>query len=1359
MADVKAGDTLYGNASVNMEWVYKDGSALGALSQLESLKSVPLPAMYRWAKAMMEAAGGNVVILARRTPGARGTFTHHVGGAPEHVMIKIDPQYGDPDILRMVFAHEIGHMIDYMPDFPINLKEKAISIFPGAGNIIARLNKIRNTFDEFMGLHPGAPGQLTPEDKARLREEAESLLTASMIDKIIEETITTKSEVTPEMILELVRGRIETNWDDPLYRYYADMDTAAKKAAAVAAMANMVPEDWKKFAVIITKKTGKTYRVKEKVPPKPEDVEKKFDDLLREEIKKRKLFNEGIFREELNALSKWWKPYDAETETPGYVAYRQTVQELYADAMSVFINTPGELEQRAPKFYLALQNWMRTNPAFVDAYLELQGLLHGEPEEMAIKNREWLIESFGKGDAAIKAAIEKHRAEQRGTFAGYGHALYQAAVSSAAPIDRRVRGLVKQGVVFSDASNARYAMDELYNSDNSSHMFMKDVDKDIWKPLHEAGISFDNIGEYLFLRRIINERNEIINPGAFDPVSSKPQMDNLRQELGDKKFKLLEDKMFDFGEMVYFMAERAVEVGAYSRETFNEKIVPNRGNYAAFAVVHHIRTESAVSPQIHRQVGTFSDVANPFLATVMKMVALNRLIESQIAKNKIIDFMQTSFLDEISKVQRVKQGAEPRRDRLAVGHDYLHVLENGKVAYYMMPKEIVAAFHHPDLGNLSKVVRLLSSATYKIFHPLFVTYNPSFAARNLPRDLRRTHFLLAAIGSKKQKQMLAALRKGGRSYIEARKLAAESGISLGQVLAAYWKSIPVAYRRARGIDDATIDQMMREKALSIPFVTMDADLDEQPEGYQVQRLARKYGITDKKQSKWWNYTFGAVEGMNVMQETMSKVAAFNLLKSRGVPQHERAFLVNNYAGTPNWRRRGTYGAITNGIWMYSKVRWNGLASEADIATDVGRFARKAKKGKGGQEAISGTAAGYWWRRLLLSIFPAFVKYGALMGLLGASTKKMMEMIPEYYLTHYDVIPMFPFEDDDGREKTAYMTIAQDDGGRFLHNLTWTMMNFVQSAAGRHPEGRSMRKSVEHVIGNVSEQLVPNVSPVLDIASKWMLYSQGINPYDSYFNEPIIPENHWQAGGWDRDKKMISWGINKFGVVSIFTHFLHGPVFGETFGYEDESTRETTLRSLPGIQAMVRISDRGVSEKEWELISHDDREMARAKLKMPANARRLNSEKYRLNKAKSSAARNDRPWPDEREDRRKRLQWWASKYYNPIQEAVSEADVAGQDELADNLRKVLEELSTNERIDSLRGPRAKISLRRPSVRSMLRRQLSRKDKLADLLYEASREPGEASPSALDYLRDIRTIRRERELREYRERLEEAEAGVL
>ena len=48
------------------------------------------------------------------------------------------------------------------------------------------------------------------------------------------------------------------------------------------------------------------------------------------------------------------------------------------------------------------------------------------------------------------------------------------------------------------------------------------------KRLEDAGLTPEDLGEYLFHQRVINERNQMANPHGFNPKASRERLEEMR---------------------------------------------------------------------------------------------------------------------------------------------------------------------------------------------------------------------------------------------------------------------------------------------------------------------------------------------------------------------------------------------------------------------------------------------------------------------------------------------------------------------------------------------------------------------------------------------------------------------------------------------------------------------------------------------------------------------------------------------------------------------------------------------------------------------------------------------------------------
>ncbi|HET9949903.1 MAG TPA: diguanylate cyclase, partial [Longimicrobiales bacterium] len=662
-------------------------------------------------------------------------------------------------------------------------------------------------------------------------------------------------------------------------------------------------------------------------------VRETYGGLVRDEMEARHMLGRERVHEELMLLSEWWRPYDPETASESYRKYRARSTELYADALSVLLNSPGSLQARAPQFFEAWLAYLDEKPSVRQAYEEVQRLLAAGEGELYAARKAELKADFARGEAIQREA--EQRREPQG-IVGY---LKQLLVTRAAPVTdaerRQLRALGRDVPAHSAEHAVKMALQEFNHGDNVNRVMLMDINRDVHQPLTEAGISPETAGAYLMLHRIaegdrggIAEQAKaaimeltgqkewaaaraayieagkaagetapdfeydptllelaetgVLNPHGYTPVEARRQLEGMRAELGPEAFEVLERATARLREIVFRSVEEAVRVGSYSRELFDTRIKPNRDTYAPFAVLGYFT--GRVSAGIKRQVGTVSGIANPYTVAILKAMTLNRLNERQKAVRAILDVLDRDFpgQGEEQRVDRFRREKHP-----GPGKANLTYLVDGKLHYREVDQYIARVLERSDLGATTRFWKTLSSRTYGLFHPLYVAWSLGWQARNITRDWKRTF------------KNLAAAHAGRPTYRQA----VEAVLDLGRLTRAYAQTAGIAWRNARRRDDRVIRQMLDDRALGRAFHSfepVDSDLTH-------ERLLQRYGIVAPETGglrKVLGPLGRGIETMGIFQETWSKAAAFKLLGERGIGGRERAYIVRNYVGTPDATDRG-----------------------------------------------------------------------------------------------------------------------------------------------------------------------------------------------------------------------------------------------------------------------------------------------------------------------------------------------------------------------------------------------------------------------------------------------------------------------
>ncbi|HWE97601.1 MAG TPA: hypothetical protein VG269_26835 [Tepidisphaeraceae bacterium] len=912
-------------------------------------------------------------------------------------------------------------------------------------------------------------------------------------------------------------------------------------------------------------------------------------------------------RKQLIALSEWWSPYDKAKAKASYIQYRESPRELYAELLSVLLNAPGEVEARAPLAYKQFLEHLDRHAEFRDAYLTLQDVLAGTPQELAAGRRKDIREAYARGEDILKARA-KERATNRTSIIG---AIKQILFDRSAPVlDLQKTAEKKIGTRLPEALNAKYALGELAYSDNTNHLMLRRLEEEVVAPVKRAGMGLPELGEYLQLHRTATERSDLANPQGHTPATAAAMLKDLEREVGPVRYAALEKAITTFHDIIFEAVDHAGDVGTYSREKVTKELEPNKYNYATFAVLDYL--DEHISHAIIQQHGTFKDVANPFVSTVMKTMSLNRMNDLQEAKNTTIRMMLRHFPTDITKGRArhgpggmpLPPGKPPR------GREWLPVYEDGKLRHYAVDPYVAKVFANHDIGMLATVGRWLSLITYRPFHPLYVTWNVGWAMGLTFSDFQRTWRNNAIKGKP---------------------------VGLREILKAYRAAAPIAYRRVQRRPDATIDAMLEAKALDVPW--MDFEFHDEHDTFA--RMLDRYGLGDKPVKKggviraavkWMQNMQHAVEGMGSFVVSVPKIAGWQMLAARGIPEHERAYRVRNFMGHPDRKRKGLATVLTNPVFMYSNILIQFLRADAEAATEPT------------------TRAGFWLRWGLSGALPKILMRLAAAGLMGAGLKALFAAVPESDKQKGTVIPYGWARGPKGELKARYFLIPTDPWNRLMGGLLWKLTGTDDETLLHRMQG----------VLDAGYSDAPHISPTLQMANNWQQYLRGQNPYDDFRRRNIISDDDFKAGGWYANKDMLSWTGNQFGQASVLAHWLIGK--SEGLG-ERETTGEKVVGSVPGLSRFLKTSDRGIREKEELDHTVEDAEAARFRLSLPDEVRNLVRERYRLELEKENISDDDR-------ERRAELSHWYGSTYLRLTKEIKAAEHDKDADSAKELRAAL-----------------------------------------------------------------------------------------
>lgn len=976
--------------------------------------------------------------------------------------------FKDPKLFAKVLGHELGHAIDWAD-------EKDLA----RGNILGRIASLHKYLKSMLPEYPGAPGILTEADRERLMAEArnqvreESQKSAyEIIEEIVKEVpIYSESGLTADVIMSVWKDTenvMRTKYPD-LYDYLARADSVIKKEIVKQALKGLVDPRLPQGKTIIGTRQEKTTQ-KRTITPQPYTaaaVQDRFGKLLRQEIIKRRLFEREQIHRELKALTQKWNPFDESRVSPEYRKYRYSSKELYADALSVLLTNPEVLEDTAPTFKRAFFNWLAQKPDVQKTYTDIVDRLYAGSDAVGAARMERMKAGFSRGEAkwresrTAKAPFEKSLAfHLKAELVDKNQALIEA-----------MNKAIKAGKLARE-ENPVYQLEEHNYLSGKIHNLIDDIQAQVMDPLVAQGLTEVDLGQLLALRRMAIERKDIANPWGYTVKTAQDQIDYLSRSMPANKFKVLEQVEKEFRSIIRQVLDQSEAAGIISKETYDE-LSKNQG-YSTFAVVDYL--DDYISPEIIHQVGTLKEIANPFTATVMKLMSTKRLIERVKSNNAIIEALKKYDPDDILPAEAIYSPYGPARFRQKDGWGIIKTRADGKtIGYYIDPyiAETTVAQAPRLVNGLVKSLQFLNS---HYFRPVYVSWNVGFQSFNLMRDFMRAW---------KLNPNIKTLAESMQWYARAHKHAASR----------IWGKHP----------DAVIREMNERGMLSLTY--NDVLKEQTGEETHYEALAHKFDVSQTAPKSALKQVLSFWESLGDYIETLPKVAGY-LSRQGTAPIGHIAHEVRTKAGSPDFLSKGTGYAVTNNVFLFSNAIIQGMRGDIE-----GGFADPK------------TRSGYWWKTFQVNILPKILMALAAAGVFGAQMQKVFHKASEYDKTNYTLIPYGIGEDG----KALYIRIPQDEAGRLVGGIFWKLFS--------REKGESVFKRVRDVADIMGGQ-VPSVSPVLDLLSVWGQYFAQQNPYNAFTGRNVMTDDEYAAQKeypLIGIKAMLKYTGEKMGIYGLTAH--------------------------------------------------------------------------------------------------------------------------------------------------------------------------------------------------------------------------------
>lgn len=1004
-----------------------------------------------------------------------------------------------------------------------------------------------------------------------------------------------------------------------------------------------------------------------KRPPQDEEAElaawkqavaERYAEDVANEIESRGLLKDQEIRAELIAITEWWRPYEADKVSAGYIDYRNSSVELYADALSVLFNAPSELRDRAPLFFDSWMSYLDRKPEAKRALQDAWHFLHQGQAAVVAARDDRIKAGFVKAEEFL-INHARERELDRTTLRGIVDQTKQEWWNIYQPIIARGKEVKAAGVKLPWHKDPEFFFDAHALAENENYLLLERLQRTVVAPLEASGQTREDLGLYLFHNRVLNERytdregavagrSVIANPDGITPIQARmklmlqrvpPLHSTPEQRVAHRaRLELLESSARQVQDAFADLVRNAHQAGVFTDEQL-ALTEANRYAYAPFAVVDYLLKSDHVPAGIKQQVGTLQKVANPYLTFVLKGMAVAKLTELNRAKTLTVDLLNAHFPDTIER-------APERRVALADGSmmnlppppaprgkTTLSLLRKGKPEAYYVDPTYTKMFDDQMPASAHVVAKVLNYTMRNFFHPLFITYNPGFvyAANPMSDNLRSYYALPPGAARRKWIAENRAVWESARSRV-AQDVATQD-MPRKRALVALRKQRPLTPSEATELKTLEARGLAYEaiatRALASPADSFAADavntddlwsrmlrdhalLADEPG--RVQALTNKYLPTVVKVAK-------TIERHGMMSESLPKLATYSMLgKKTGWSKEQIAFYVRNQIGTPNVYKKGSRAVFNGSFLPYINVFTRGM--EADVALLRGATV--------GPESKSRKAAEFWRRMTEASFVPSILQALAMVGVFGAALKKVYDGFSEYDKTNYLIIPLGTWETDTVYGyKSAGIRIRLTETMRFANAF---LQHVVTRAADNDPAASaSLAGLFEFGAGQV-----PGVHPLVKLGSSWAQFAAGIQPRDSFRGSPVVQTADWKAGGWDRTKGMLAYTWGESGLGGMVR-----------FDPKSQNLMEFGASATPVVNRLIRWSDSGLREREERIDKLDAEVIYKIRSQMPKVVNELLQEYSTL---QSMGERRD----DRQEVRYKDLGAWHLKVWEPTYKEMKEA---------------------------------------------------------------------------------------------------------
>ncbi len=834
--------------------------------------------------------------------------------------------------------------------------------------------------------------------------------------------------------------------------------------------------------------------------------------------------------EELKLLSEIWKPFDVKAD-PKYTSYRHKPAELYADMVSVLFNEPGLFESVAPTAHELFMNYLEKKPAFKAEYKKLQDM-YTNPEAMMDSRISDLHEMFKRGDEAHEKSIVDNQGKAERVI----DTLMKGLVDENWAVLKTTNAAEKSGGAKAEiARAARFGLEEARYLDGRVDDLYNHMDRTLFKQMVDSSVGYADLAEELYLRRVQADRKHLANPLNYNPSTGAETLAALHSRWGKTKTDAVDTILNDWRYIRDTVIDEVASSGLYSKDVMDMIRKSNGEDYAKFSVTKYLdkRYGGDVSARIHHQIGTLSEIENPFVATVLQDVAMLRSAKMNMVKADLVKHLESIGGLQPAEMRysldiKGRKPVDPKDPTMGI----LTVMEEGKPAHYYVAKEVADMFQY-DPVKAQQMVQWWGTVS-GVMRDILVSKNPVWQARNIVRDLSGTIKNVEQVAIKDIPKLIKIYKEAYHEVV-AEVFKGERSADLSQALNEF--AIPSG--RMYSPKDVTYQNTIER--FNNEFVTKFNPYESPNAAMELLRGA--YNTLDKT---------------GRISEVTGKLAGYKFLKKYHpeMDVRQRAHSVRNLVGTPDFKTRGAWHAFTNNVFMFSNINKQGVRSAI--------------------EAFKSNPSRYMWKTFTFNVAPKLINL-AIRTYAGSSlVGQVLNKIDEYDQRMYTVIPIGL---TNGGKDAYYLRIPNDYEGTAVGAAIYDAL-----------QGKIFGK--DGAINTIAEQNPYKLHPLLAVGKKLAdYYVLGINPVDTYRGRSVLTDQEYKAGGMDAAKAISRYAWNNLGGSNIYRMKTGVEIITD----ESELQKALRLPGINVLGAFLRVNHNGETSDAYDAAARSERRVSKRQI--------------------------------------------------------------------------------------------------------------------------------------------------------------------